>query len=196
MAPKSGIFCLEGNWDRDLRDRSSVEPGLEMIHRWKRVPFIQRRVATLPEFKYYLQKWILPKYLRYPILYLAFHGEKGCIVTEERGEKKHITLENLGLFLKDKCEGRIVYFGACKTLDVDRRRVHLFLKRTKALAVCGFKSYVDWLPSTVFDLMVFDLMQGRAFDLRGFNNLDHLIRERVGSIHKKLDFRLILREPH
>ena len=52
-----GVFCLEGEWDRDLRQRMSVEPVLELLERIRLARYIHRDVATITEFEYYLKKW-------------------------------------------------------------------------------------------------------------------------------------------
>ena len=55
--PKSkvkGIFCLEGDWERDLRSRTSVSPELELLEKSNhpKVPYIRRDVGTVTEFDY------------------------------------------------------------------------------------------------------------------------------------------------
>ncbi len=76
-----GVFCLEGDWEKDLKSRTSIGPQLELLERsgYPSVPYIRRDVGTLTEFDYYLGRWTVKKYDRYPILYLGFHCKSGAL---------------------------------------------------------------------------------------------------------------------
>jgi hypothetical protein len=78
---KKGIYCLEvGEWFGGMKKKTSVEPILQLLHDSPlAVPYIHRDIATEVEFRYYLRKWTQSKQKEYPILYLAFHGNPGCI---------------------------------------------------------------------------------------------------------------------
>ena len=59
-----------------------------------------------------------------------------------------------GVFcLEGACKKRIIHFGSCGTLDIHGNRVRSFLQRTGALAVCGYKSEVDWMLSAAFEII-------------------------------------------
>ncbi len=104
-----GVFCLEGDWERDLRSRTSIGPVLELLEKsgYPAVPYIRRDVGTVTEFDYYLKKWLLRKYDRYPILYLGFHGSPGRLhVGHGRGGV--VDLKGLGERLAGVCKKRII----------------------------------------------------------------------------------------
>lgn len=72
---KGGIFCVEGQWHRDLRDRSSVLPTLDLLERRGRIRFIHRDVATEEELNYFVGRWGLKQYCDYQVGFLAMHGD-------------------------------------------------------------------------------------------------------------------------
>jgi hypothetical protein len=75
-----GIFCLEGFWYGDHRDKTSVHPVLDLIHRFKKIPILHHRCGTKEEFSFSLQRWKTKDFHnKYKLLYLGFHGEKGLV---------------------------------------------------------------------------------------------------------------------
>ena len=119
---RKGVFCLEGEWDSDMRKRSSVEPLLQLIRSEQGHPYIFRDVGTLEELHFYLKRWL--QYRSYRILYLAFHGkpEKICL-----GDKE-VDLDSLEPELSGCCRDRVIVFASCSTLDLHGNRLNGFLK--------------------------------------------------------------------
>jgi len=183
---KNGIFCLEGLWDDDLRKQPTVEPALSLLKRINDVPYIHRDCATPEEFAFYIKKWVQKKYKGYPILYLAFHGVNGRICISKGG----YDLDEVGDLLSGKCKGTVIVIGACNTLNIDKRHLNRFLGKTGALAVCGYKTKVDWIPSTAFELLLLDTLQENKFDGRGIASIKSKVKNLATSF-KDLDFRLI-----
>ena len=186
---KKGIFCLEGLWYDDLRKRSTVKPILELLELNSGIPFLHSDCATEEEFKFYLRKWKTKKYSQYPILYLAFHGMKNGLLIED----KLITLEEFGELLKGKCKNRIIVFASCNTMSVDKKTLQDFMKKTQALAICGYKLIVQWISSTAFELMLLSLMQDNVFDGRGIEAIKNKI-VRVSRMFKDLDFLMLTKK--
>ena len=74
VAANKGVFCLETDqWFRQ-KDRSSVEPVLRLVERFCKTRYEHRDVATEGEFKFFMDKYLVPGYDNFPILYLVFHG--------------------------------------------------------------------------------------------------------------------------
>ena len=183
---KKGIFCLEGLWYDDLRKRSTVKPILELLELNSNIPFLHSDCATEEEFKFYINKWRTVKYKRYPILYLAFHGkEKGLLI-----ENDVFSLEQIGDQLAGKCKNRVILFASCSTVKTDRRNLKKFLRKTNALAICGYKRIVPWISSTAFELMLLAAMQDNVFDGRGIDALYRKI-SKVAKMFKELDFLMV-----
>jgi hypothetical protein len=188
-----GVFCLEGDWEKDLRSRTSIGPVLELLEKsgYPSVPYIRRDVGTLTEFDYYLGRWTLKKYDRYPILYLGFHGTPGALRVGY-GPRNGINLKELEERLQGKCGKRIIHFGSCGTLDIHGTRIRNFIKRTGALAVCGYKSEVDWMLSAAFEIILFYELQYNALTKPGMAAVRKRVRAQALKLAQKLKFQMVI----
>ena len=184
---KKGIYSLECHWFGH-RDRTSIEPILQLLQTMHglKVPYLHHRTATREEFHYHLKKW--KTYKSYPILHLGFHGESEAIIVGERNNR--VTLDDLERSLRDACKGRIIHFGSCSTLDIHGNRLNTFLKKTKALAVCGYKTDVNWLASAAMDLLVLGLFQEVAERRTSIDKLKKLLDESAPGLQDTLGFRI------
>lgn len=147
---QNGIFCLEGEWDSDLRKRTSVLPVLELLERMGQVKSIHRDVSTTAELSHYLGKWAQQRYADYRVLYLATHGDKGLLYW---CGKQATTLEELAELLGDSAQGRYLYLGSCLTL-FDERQAKAFVEATGVAAIMGYRKEVDWLESASFEVVL------------------------------------------
>lgn len=183
------IFCLEGMWDSNLKKQSTIEPVLQLLEKHQKLKYILKDCATKVELKYYLERWGLKTYLDYPILYLAFHGSENVINLAN----EDIELDELAEILKDKCTGRIIIIGSCSTMNIDKRHLKSFLTKTDALALFGYKTNVDWVKSTVNDLLIFEALQNNEFSLRGIDSIVKKITD-ITSKFRELEFRIITKK--
>jgi hypothetical protein len=170
MAKLPGVFCLEGEWDRNLRLRNSVLPLLELLERLEVARSIHRDVATIEEFDYYLKRWAQKGYSDYQVLYLASHGDSGSL---ELG-RDSVTLNELGEKLAGRAAGRTIYFGSCLTLARYDDELTSFVKKVGAKAVVGYWETIPWLESAAFELLLLERM------LRGSRSdafFNHLVRD-------------------
>lgn len=188
-----GVFCLEGDWDPDLRNRTSVGPVLDLLEKsnYPRVPFIRRDVGTLAELEYYLGKWIQRKYDRYPVLYLGFHGAPGRLKVGPVRDGG-IDLAWLEERLADSCRKRIIHFGSCGTLDIHGNRVRSFLNRTGALAVCGYREDVDWMLSAAFEIILFYQLQFNTLTKQGMAAVKRRVTSQATRLARELKFRMFI----
>ena len=148
---KPGIFCLEGDWDKNLKDKTSVRPLLEFLDQNEHIDFIYRDVGTPNELVFYVKKWQQSRYSSYNIGYFAFHGEPDAIFI---GRNKK-SIEELGKLLEGACSKKTLYFGSCKTLNIGRKKILELKKITKARCVCGYTKDVNWFPCSAFELLLF-----------------------------------------
>jgi len=189
---KKGIYCIEGLWDDNIRDKSTILPILDLLDKRGYCDYIYHDSATIAELEFYLKKWKVKTInKKFPILYLAFHGDKGSILINN---KEEYSLEQLALFLKDKCVGKVIYFGSCSTLRMDKRLIKSFLDKTGAIAVIGYKKDIDWIQSTACDLFVFEALQQERLDNRGIKKIYDNIKSDYGNLHKILNLRIVLNE--
>ena len=129
---RKNIFCIEGDWETDLRKSKSVLGVLEFLKSISKIDFIHRNCSTKIEFINRLEQF--KKYSSYSILYLAFHGSSNTI---HLGDET-INLNEIQEILKDKLENKIIYFGSCQTLKTSNINLSKFIEVTKASCLVGF----------------------------------------------------------
>ena len=185
-----GVFCLEGAWDADLKSKQSVRYMLQLLSAVEGLNYIHKDVATLEELQFYLKRWRLKRYDDHPILYLAFHGRPQTVLLGTRS----LSLDDIADLLEDRCEKRIIHFGTCGTLATDRRNIKRFLRRTRAEAACGFRKNIDWLKSSAFDLLLFEIIQRYEFSRRGIPAFYREVKRSYPRLCKELGFRLVYLE--
>ena len=195
MAVQRGIFCLEGDWWNDFNRKSTVKPVLKLLSQGTDGPvdFVHRDVATREELAHYLSRWAQRGMKRYPILYLAFHGEPNTLFVGDQRRKGHaVTLDELADLLGNKLAGRIVHFGSCSTLGLDKRHVTRFLKKTNALAATGFRTDVPWLKSSAFEVLMFEALLRHKLTPAGARKMDRELAREVGYLRREFKFRMVI----
>ncbi len=187
---KKGIFCLEGLWGQDFKNKSTVLPILELLQKGGICNNIYHGCATKEELEFCLEKWKQDSISsKFPILYLAFHGKKEQIYITENNT---YSLTDLAVILKNSAKGKVVFFASCETLNSNGRSIQTFLKKTKALAAIGYKQEVDWMIATAFELLVLDALQQDKFDSIGIENIEHKIKSEYGNLYQILDCRIVV----
>jgi hypothetical protein len=179
---QKNVFCLEGEWEKDLRDKSTVAAALEFLQANCGIQYIHKNCGTVENMKYYLSQWKQAKYKHYSICYLAFHGQPEQI---EVGDGS-LNLEQLAQILNGSCRNKIIHFGSCNTLNTDAKSIQQFLDTTKALCVCGFKTDIDFVESSVFDMLLLQKFQEYKDMSAVKRDLDKNYRKLI----RKLDFRI------
>ena len=189
------IYCIEGLWNRhDVCDKSTVVPILELLEKGGYCNYVYHNSATKAELEFFLTKWKTKSInKKFPILYLAFHGEKGCVFITK---KEKYSLADLGNYLEGKCHGAVIYFGSCSTLNLDKRVIKSFLKKTGAIAAIGYKKEIDWIKSTACDLFVFEALQYDRLDSKGISNIYKKIKKDYGNLHKILQLNVVISDTH
>jgi len=180
---KKNIFCLEGDWQKDLRDNSSINAALLFLHQNCGIKYIYKQCGTRENLEYYLKLWKMKRYSTYSICYFAFHGESESI----RVGKDTVTLDELADMLQGSCKDKIIHFGSCKTLDATNDTIIKFLKKTEALCICGFKNEIDFVESTAFDMLLIELFQRYKDVSKVLKYIEHY----YAALVKKLNFKLI-----
>ncbi len=150
---KPGVFCLEGEWQRDLRDNPTVEPILQLLKSFGVVEYIHRDEGTRAEIEHYVKQWTLARYRGYPTLFIAAHGDIDTLAMGF-GKANQIALYELQDLLAGKCKDRIIYFGACSVFDGEESWLMEFAKITKAKAIVGYRQNVPSLECAAFEAML------------------------------------------
>jgi len=179
---RKDIFCLEGDWNSDLTRTGGVKPNMKFLSSNLCIDMIHRQCATEENLKYYLEEYSEDRYKNYTILFLAFHGLPGLLQVG----KTEIYLEKIADICENKLKGKIVYFGSCLTLNIDKRRIKKFLEKTKAIAVFGYKDSIDFVPASVLDILVIETLQKHR-DVR----LIETEIKKYSQLIKQLKFRMV-----
>lgn len=177
------VFCLEGDWSKDLKKQNSIMAALLFLKQNRNIDFIHRNCGTIENLSYYLLQWQLKRYSNYSILYLAFHGKPGQILIN----KTPIHLDELAEMLGSNCHNRIIHFGSCQTLNTDKRHIKRFLKKTNALCVCGFGKILPFVESSVFDILLIDMFQ----EFLDVSRVEANLKQNYSALMNRLEFKLI-----
>lgn len=149
-----GIFCIEGGWSNRLTSKQSVRPLLEYLDAVGEIRFLHERARTPEMTLHLLRTWTQRQYDPFPLGYLGFHGGPGCLLFG----RQRLTIDELGDVLQGGCAGRTLYFGSCAFLNLDRRRIQAFRRRTRARCVAGYRKDIDWFESAAFDVLLFEAL--------------------------------------
>ena len=192
-----GVFCLETDQWYGQKDKASFEPALRLIERYAKTFFEHRDVATIEEFKFFLNKYLAPGYKNYPILYLGFHGwwcaEDDDDAYVEMGDRSRVTLQDLEDWIDGRCNGRLIYFGACRVMAAHKNRLNRFVRNTGAVAVAGYRGEPDWLESAALDMLALGCLQNAAFTKSSINKFNRELKETAPGLYSRLGFRLVLK---
>lgn len=194
---KHGVFCLEGDW-WGAKDATTVEPALELLSKVAGVsmPYAHRDVATIEEFKYYVERWTKKEFATHPILYLGFHGGDGGIWIGNGRKQQLVTIPELGDIIGEGgAKGRVVYFGSCDTLKEHGKRLDTFMRKTGVIAVCGYREGIEWVDSIAFEILALSSIQRHRLDRRGLRAAKAHLQRNHAAFVKKVGFRMRISTP-
>lgn len=112
--------------------------------------FVHRDVATRDEFYYYAAKFRTTEPLRFPVLYIAAHGDVDRISLG----RDDVLLTEIAEQLRGALVGRVLYFGSCLVGSATDDDLNRLAKETGARAIVGYETEVDWHEGASFDLLL------------------------------------------
>ncbi|NRT14905.1 hypothetical protein HNP99_001249 [Flavobacterium sp. 28A] len=179
------IFCLEGDWNENLKVKSSILPALELLQLNLGVDSIYKTCATKDEFFSRIEQLLnnKTKYGKYQIIYLAFHGFKGGI---SLGDNIEITLDELAEQFEGRLDNKMIHFGSCSTLSAHEDDIYNFLEKTAALSISGYQKDIAFISSTVVDLLFFELCQ----KYKPMRVIDNNMTKNYESLCQQLEFKM------
>lgn len=177
------IFTLEGEWEKNPKNKTSVWSMLQFLKDIERIDFFHRRVATRSDFEFYLKKG---KVRSYSTIYFAFHGSNSNI---QLGDKKNcLSLNEIAEIAKGGLKNKIIHFGSCETCK-GIRELEEFKIATGARIVSGYSKTVDWVDSSILDIAYFSHLND--LDKKGY--IENRITSYYGDLCNRLGF-VILRD--
>lgn len=155
MNRQRNIYCIEGNWNTNPRNKQSIRPILDILYRSCGIKYVYRRTNTKDDFLEALRQFTFSRYKNYSILYIAFHGKPNgiCIGGE------FVTLAEISAVLEGCLTDCIVHFGSCSTLRVKRLVINDFLIKTGVALVSGYRRQVDFIDSTAWEMIWLQSLQ-------------------------------------
>lgn len=179
------IFCLEGDWDENLKKKSSILPALELLNINSSIDSIYKTCRSRREFFVRLEQLLSDnrRYSKYQIIYLAFHGFKGGI---QISEYEDITLSELGDFFEGRLKDKMIHFGSCSTLKSHEDEFYNFLEKTEALSISGYQKDIDFISSTVVDTLFFELCQ----NFKSIKAIDNNMYANYKQLCEQLEFKI------
>lgn len=179
------IFCLEGDWNDNLKQKSSILPALELLKLNASIESIYKTCSTKAEFYKRIDQILnnKTKYGKYQIIYLSFHGFKGGI---QLSNDEEITLDELANVFEGKLKGKMIHFGSCSTLKTHEETINNFIEKTQALAISGYEKNINFISSTVIDILFFELCQ--SFKL--IKAIDENMTNLYSELCNKLEFKI------
>jgi hypothetical protein len=155
------IVCLESFWNHDIENRLTVKPILDIACTKYYLKATYLSCNTLQELAFNLT--IAPIKSGYSILYLCFHGFRGGIYMPGL----MVDIETIAEFMGMRYSNFIVHFGSCSTLNIEKKRILDFMKKTKILMAIGYKRRANWIESSALDLLLLNHIQHYR-DMRKF----------------------------
>lgn len=179
------IFCLEGDWNDNLKVKSSILPALELLQVNANVESLYKTCSTKTEFFARIHQLLSnkTKYGKYQIIYLAFHGFNGGI---QISNDEEITLDEFAEEFEGKLENKMIHFGSCSTLKAHHHEINNFLAKTNALAVSGYQKNIDFISSTVVDILFFELCQ----NFKSIKAIDNNMNANYKQLCEQLEFKI------
>ena len=176
------IYCLESNWKSHPSSKQSIKPILDLLNTTYNVKYIYKKCLTKDDFIMNIERYAFKRYKNYPILYIACHGKRNRIQVGN----EYITLNEISNVLQGKLKGKFVHFGSCSTLSTSWRNISNFISVTKCNFISGYCKDVDYIGSTAFELLFFQILQ----EISLVSKIEKKISKEFHSIAKKLNFNI------
>ena len=156
---KVKIHCFEGEWDRKhpelsikplikLLEQLYVSCGNTLVSSHKLCQSINRLSENLKlDGRNFSNKSVQH------CLYFAFHGD-GNGLWGSAGDGS-VSFDEIASSLGQKAAGSIIFFGSCGT-RASSVSLATLKARTNARLVVGYAASVDWLKSSMFEMLFFN----------------------------------------
>lgn len=181
---KKHIFCIEENWTHDLKDKASIRTALDFLEHNAEIKPIRKDCSTIDQFKDLVETSLQKRYKQHSIIYLAFHGSPGCL---HIGKRKKLDFSTIAELLDGRAADKIIHFGSCSTLNLDGWELRRFWKDTGALAISGYTKDIDFIESSVLDILYFRKCQ----EYRKVPLIERDMKEYYGRLMRELGFKMM-----
>lgn len=183
MKKDNHIFAIEGEWVAKLDNELTIKSTLSLLEEVCSVEYVFRKTNTVNSLISYLKKTSAASYKKYGTIVIASHGTKADI---ELSKEETISIVELGERCADLFKNKIVHFSSCSVMS-NQKAIELFKHITKAKGVCGYTKDVDFLESSVFDI----LLLNRLYLNNSSKRTSKYLIKNYPNLVEKLGFRII-----
>jgi hypothetical protein len=183
MNTDNHIFAIEGEWETKLDKELTIKSTLSLLQEVCNIDSIFRKTNTVNSLLKYLEITSAASYKKYGTIVIATHGTRKDI---ELTESEYITIKKLGKHCAGLFKEKIVHFSSCGVMK-NADHILAFKEITHAKAVCGYSKNVNFLESSVFDILLLD----RLFQNNSPKITNKFLLNNYPQLVEKLGFKMI-----
>ncbi len=166
------MLCLEGDWEKSIDSRLSVEPALQLLERNAQIRLIRRGVSTLGELQHHVDKWLGRGLTGYDLAFFGFHGSARTL---HLGEVE-LSLDDLAVIIGGRGAGKILYLASCNVMTAKPDVLQHFCANTGIKGLVGYTRNVKWIEAAAFELLLVSTLT-RSKGTRIKPAFDRIVRE-------------------
>ena len=181
------ILVLESPWDNESVNSPSVWPMVREFASARGLKAFHQTFFDKSSFQHWVQAYNSEPISGPKLLYVAAHGDNGRLC----GLKKDINRSTIISTLVDSKNIKFVHFGSC--LFGSQKNLQELLTEAEHLSwAAGYNERVDWIDSTLFDILFWGRIESRYGETRG-RRTHTLVSDLLKQVHglaDQLGFRL------
>jgi hypothetical protein len=143
------IFVLESSWDKEKPlTHSSIMPMINEFAKQRGIKAYHQVFTDTRSFRHWIKEFNKVSNSK-TLLYIASHGTEDCLYGTISGIKKTTIIHAL----KNAKKIQYVHFGACLFGNINNLKA-ILNNATHLNWAAGYRKSVDWVDSTLFDLLL------------------------------------------
>jgi hypothetical protein len=185
------IFVLESSWDdKNPLENSSVWPFVSEFAKQRRINAYYQVFTDRKSFCHWVNEFN-KKANSASLLYIASHGGTGVLYGVNGGIKRTSIINAI----KKARNLKYVHFGSC--LFGNRDNLESILKKSKHIQwAAGYNKSVDWITSTLFDILLWGRITVREDHEKGQKThtiVNHIAEKQAAGLFTELGFEYVYR---
>ena len=153
------ILVLEAPWDSDSLKSKSVGPMIREFAAVRGIKAFHQTFFDKASFEHWIKAYDEEVIAGPKLLYIACHGGNGQLA----GLSKHLNRTSIQTAVRAARNISFVHFGSC--LFGSEKNLRELLDSAPHLRwVAGYDKEVDWVDSTLFDILLWSRIESRDED--------------------------------
>jgi hypothetical protein len=175
------MLVLESPWDNGSVKSKSVWPMVREFARARGITAFHQTFLDRNSFEHWVQAYNAEPITGSKLLYVASHGLNGRIA----GLKKEINRTTVLSTVANAKNISFVHFGSC--LFGSEKNLQKLLEDAPHIRwAAGYEEEVDWVDSTLFDILLWGRIESRHEEIRG-RKTHTLVTDLVKQVHGLAD---------